>query len=285
MQEATESSCPAEAPACPPGDAEMVAQVCRADTIGSPGRSRGEVGIMEFGRGPQKTRERRMRVLIVEDEARLARNIAKALRETTLYAVDIATDGEDGLHQGLSESYDLIVLDLMLPKVDGLEILRRLRREGRRVPVLILTARDTTQDIIRGLDAGSDDYLTKPFDMGEFLARCKALVRRTYDRPDPVIRVGELSIDTAGRIVTVRGRRILLRAMEYRLLEYLALRVGQVVSRTEILEHLYDFNAETFSNVVDVYVSALRRKLNLGSPDVLIRTVRGQGYVLGEQPA
>jgi two-component system OmpR family response regulator len=173
-----------------------------------------------------------------------------------LYAVDIATDGEDGLHQGLSESYDLIVLDLMLPKIDGLEILRRLRRQGRRVPVLILTARDTTQDIIRGLDAGSDDYLTKPFDMGEFLARCKALVRRTYDRPDPVIHIGELSVDTAGRSVTLRGQRIPLRAMEYRLLEYLALRAGQVVSKTEILEHLYDFNAETFSNVIEVYVSA-----------------------------
>ncbi len=226
-----------------------------------------------------------MRVLIVEDEVRLARNIAKVLRETTLYAVDIATDGEDGLHQGLSESYDLIVLDLMLPKIDGLEILRRLRREGRRVPVLILTARDTTQDIIRGLDAGSDDYLTKPFDMGEFLARCKALVRRTYDRPDPVVHIGELSVDTAGRNVTLRGQRIPLRAMEYRLLEYLALRAGQVVSKTEILEHLYDFNAETFSNVIEVYVSALRRKLDTGSPYALIRTVRGQGYVIGEGPA
>ena len=226
-----------------------------------------------------------MRVLIVEDEARLARNIAKALQETSSYAVDISTDGEDGRHQALSNPYDLIILDLMLPKVGGLEILASLRREGNRVPVLILTARDTTQDIIRGLDSGSDDYMTKPFNMGEFLARCKALVRRSYDRPDPVVRMGELSVDTSSRIVTLRGRRISLRAMEYRLLEYLALRAGQIVSKAEILEHLYDFNAETFSNVIEVHISALRKKLDSGSPGVLIRTIRGQGYVIEETPA
>jgi len=226
-----------------------------------------------------------MRVLIVEDEARLARNIAKALQETSSYAVDISTDGEDGRHQALSNPYDLIILDLMLPKVGGLEILASLRREGNRVPVLILTARDTTQDIIRGLDSGSDDYMTKPFNMGEFLARCKALVRRSYDRPDPVVRIGELSVDTSSRIVTLRGRRISLRAMEYRLLEYLALRAGQIVSKAEILEHLYDFNAETFSNVIEVHISALRKKLDSGSPGVLIRTIRGQGYVIEETPA
>jgi len=227
-----------------------------------------------------------MRVLIVEDEARLARNIAKAIRETTSYAVDISTDGEDGRHQVLSNPYDLIVLDLMLPKVDGMEILRALRRQGNRVPVLILTARDTTWDIIEGLDSGSDDYLTKPFDMGEFLARCKALVRRVYDRPDPVVSIGELSLDTSSRRVTFRGQRVSLRAMEYRLLEYLVLRAGQVVSKTEILEHLYDFNAETFSNVIKVYISALRRKLDAGSSSsALIRTVRNQGYVIGDAPA
>lgn len=226
-----------------------------------------------------------MRVLIIEDEARLARNIAKALKETTSYAVDISADGEDGRHQALSNPYDLIVLDLMLPKIGGLEILRSLRRQGNRVPVLILTARDTTQDIIEGLDSGSDDYMTKPFDLGEFLARCKALVRRTYDRPDPIVRLGELSVDISSRIVTLRGRRISLRAMEYRLLEYLVLRAGQIVSKAEILEHLYDFNAETFSNVIEVHVSALRRKLDSGAPHALIRTVRGQGYVIEETPA
>ncbi len=225
-----------------------------------------------------------MRVLIVEDEARLARNIAKALRETASYAVDISTDGEDGRHQALSNPYDLVVLDLMLPKVGGLEILRDLRRRGNRVPVLILTARDSAQDIVQGLDTGSDDYMTKPFDMGEFLARCRALVRRTYDRPDPVVRVGELAVDISSRVVTLRGRPIPLRAMEYRLLEYLALRAGQVVSRAEILEHLYDFNAETFSNVIEVHISTLRKKLDAGSPGTLIQTIRGLGYVIRETP-
>ncbi|MEN6575932.1 MAG: response regulator transcription factor [Phycisphaerales bacterium] len=226
-----------------------------------------------------------MRVLIVEDEARLARNIAKAIEETTSYAVDISTDGEDGRHQALSNPYDLIVLDLMLPKVGGLEILQSLRRQGSRVPVLILTARDTTQDIIEGLDSGSDDYMTKPFEMGELLARCKALVRRTYDRPNPVVRVGKLSLDTSSRIVTLRGQRVSLRAMEYRLLEYLMLRAGQIASKEEILEHLYDFNAENFSNVIEVYISSLRKKMDVDSARVSIRTIRGQGYVIEETPA
>jgi len=225
-----------------------------------------------------------MRVLIVEDEVKLARNIAKALRETTSYAVDIATDGEDGRHQALSNPYDLIVLDLMLPKVGGLEILRSLRHQGNRVPVLILTARDKIEDVISGLDCGSDDYMVKPFDTRELLARCKALVRRAYNRPDPVVRVGDLSVDTSGCSVTVRGKRVMLSAMEYRLLEYLVLRAGQVVSKAEIIEHLYDFNAETFSNVIEVYISGLRRKLDADSEHSLIHTARGLGYVLGEAP-
>ena len=225
-----------------------------------------------------------MRVLIVEDEVRLARNIAKALKETTSFAVDISTDGEDGQHQALSNPYDLIVLDLMLPKVSGLDILKRLRRDGDRVPVLILTARDTTDDIIKGLNLGSDDYLTKPFDMGELIARCQALVRRNYDRPDPMVSVGELSVDTSTHVVTLQDRPVALPAMEYRLLEYLALRAGQLVTKEEIVEHLYDFNAEKFSNVVEVYISALRKKLDPGPPYRLIHTVRGQGYRMGERP-
>ncbi|HSW01604.1 MAG TPA: response regulator transcription factor [Sedimentisphaerales bacterium] len=226
-----------------------------------------------------------MRVLVVEDEARLARNIAKALRETASYAVDISADGEDGRHQALSNPYDLIILDLMLPKVSGLDILKSLRRQGCKIPVLILTAKDTTEDIIRGLDCGSDDYMTKPFEIGELIARCRALVRRTYDRPDPIVRVGDLSVDVSSRTVMLGDRRISLRAMEYRLLEYLVLRAGQIVSKTEILEHLYDFGAESFSNVVEVHVSALRRKLNTGSQRVGIHTVRGLGYVIQETPA
>jgi DNA-binding response OmpR family regulator len=214
-----------------------------------------------------------VRVLIVEDEIRLARNVAKALKETTSFAVDISTDGEDGQHQALSYSYDLVVLDLMLPKVSGLDILARLRRDGNRVPVLILTARDTTDDIIRGLNTGSDDYLTKPFDMGELIARCQALIRRNYNRPDPVVSLGELSVDTSSRMVTFQGRSVMLPAMEYRLLEYLALRAGQIVTKAEIIEHLYDFKAENFSNVVEVYISALRRKLDPGPPHRLIHTI------------
>lgn len=225
-----------------------------------------------------------MRVLIVEDEIRLARNVAKALRETASFAVDISNDGEDGLHQALVNPYDLIVLDLMLPKVSGLDILARLRRAGNRVPVLILTARDTANDIIKGLNTGSDDYLTKPFDMGELIARCQALIRRHYDRPDPTLKVGELSVDTASRAVTFKGRPIGLPAMEYRLLEYLVLRAGQVVTKEEIVEHLYDFNAENFSNVVEVYISALRKKLDPGPPHHLIHTMRGQGYLVGDAP-
>lgn len=225
-----------------------------------------------------------MRVLIVEDEIRLARNIARALKETTSFAVDISTDGEDGQHQALSNAYDLIVLDLMLPKVGGLRILERLRRDGNRVPVLILTARDATDDVIRGLNMGSDDYLTKPFDMGELIARCGALIRRTYDRPDPVVSVGELSVDTSSRMVTLQGQPVAVSAMEYRLLEYLMLRAGQIVTKAEIVEHLYDFNAENFSNVVEVHVSALRKKLDPEPQHRLIHTVRGRGYLVGEMP-
>jgi two-component system response regulator PhoP len=195
-----------------------------------------------------------MRILIVEDEVRLARNIAKALRETASFAVDISTDGEDGQHQAQSNPYDLIVLDLMLPGIGGLDILQHLRRRGNRVPVLILTARDATEDVIRGLNLGGDDYLIKPFDMGELIARCQALIRRNYDRPDPVASVGPLSVDTSARLVTLRGQPVVLPAMEYRLLEYLVLRAGQIVTKEEIVEHLYDFHAERFSNVVEVYI-------------------------------
>jgi len=222
-----------------------------------------------------------MRVLIIEDEERLARNIARVLREAASYAVDIAVEGEDGLHLARSNPYDLILLDLMLPKVGGLEVLRALRSEGRRVPVLVLTARDRPEDIVHGLDSGSDDYLTKPFEMAELLARCRALVRRSYDRPDPVIRAGGLEIDPRRRAVRQAGREHVLPTMEYRLIEYLAMRAGQVVSKEDILEHLYDFDAERFSNVIEVYVSSLRKRFG---PE-LIRTLRGQGYRLVEAPA
>lgn len=223
-----------------------------------------------------------MRVLIIEDEVRLAKSVAQALRECASFAVDISHDGEDGLHMATTNPYDLLILDLMLPKIDGLTILRSLRSRKSSVPVLILTARDTTNDVIEGLETGSDDYLVKPFDMGELVARCKALIRRAHGQPSPILTVGPLSLNTATRQVEFAGRRQMLRGMEYRLLEYLAMRAGQVVSKTDILEHLYDFNSENFSNVIEVYVSSLRRKFDPHTPRRLIHTIRGQGYLLGE---
>ena len=221
-----------------------------------------------------------MRVLIVEDEVRLARNIATFLREQANLAVDVSTDGEDGLHMATVNPYDLIILDLMLPKVDGWSILRRLRDGGHDVPVLVLTARDATEDVVRGLEDGGDDYLIKPFEMPELAARCKALIRRRHGRAAPALHVGALEINTSARKVALDGRTIPMHAMEYRLLEYLAMRAGEIVSKTDILEHLYDFDTENFSNVVEVYISSLRRKLDPGPQHKLIHTIRGAGYKL-----
>lgn len=221
-----------------------------------------------------------MRVLIVEDESRLARNIAHVLKENASFAVDICTEGVDGLHMAKTNPYDLIILDLMLPGMDGLDILSKLRSAGKAVPVLILTARDTSADIITGFNTGGDDYLTKPFDMGELVARCKALVRRSYGQTHPKLKIGKLTIDTVARRVKFNNSDVRLTAMEYRTLEYLAMRAGQIVSKEELLEHLYDFNWERFSNVIEVYISALRRKLDPDQKSDLIETVRGQGYLL-----
>lgn len=226
-----------------------------------------------------------MRVLIIEDEARLARNVARVLREEADFAVDVSPDGVDGWHMASGNPYDLIVLDLMLPGKGGLEILKGLRAAGKGTPVLVLTALDKTSDVVRGLDLGCDDYVTKPFEMGELVARCKALIRRAYDRPDPEVAVGELRVNTASRTASLAGRPLTLTAMEYRLLEYLAMRAGQVVSKTDILEHLYDFDSERFSNVVEVYISGLRKKLDIGGEASMVRTIRGLGYVLGGQRA
>ena len=223
-----------------------------------------------------------MRVLIIEDEIRLARNIAKMLDEESSWAVDISVEGEDGRHMAMTNPYDLIILDLGLPKISGLEILQDLRRNNKTVPVLILTARDAADDIIQGLETGSDDYMVKPFDIKELIARCKALVRRSYGRAAPVINIADVSIDTTKHQVIVSGRAVRLSAMEYRLLEYLAMRAGQVVSKTDIVDHLYDFGSEKCSNVVEVYISSLRRKLGSGSESELIHTFRNQGYLLGE---
>ena len=226
-----------------------------------------------------------MRVLIIEDEVKIARNITRVLDEEYSWAVDICTDGEDGRHMAMTNPYDLIILDLGLPKIGGIEILRDLRDRGMTTPVLILTARDDTRDVIQGLETGSDDYMVKPFDMRELMARCKALVRRSYGRAAPVIEIGGISIDTARHQVMFRGRVVRLSAMEYRLLEYLAMRAGEVVSKADIAEHLYSFCSENFSNVVEVYVCSLRKKLGSGPNREVIHTLRNQGYVLGDLPA
>jgi two-component system response regulator PhoP len=225
-----------------------------------------------------------MRVLIIEDEIKLARNIARVLDEEYSWAVDISPDGEDGRHMAMTNPYDLIILDLGLPKISGFEILQDLRKNDMAIPVLILTARDTTSDVVQGLETGSDDYMVKPFDMRELIARCKALVRRSYGRPAPIIRIADVSINTAKHQVAVHGRSVRLSAMEYRLLEYLAMRAGEVVSKADIVEHLYDFGSENFSNVVEVYICSLRRKLGSESKGELIHTFRNQGYLLGEMP-
>ena len=221
-----------------------------------------------------------MRVLVVEDEERLAQNIATILRDNALCAVDTAPDGEEGLFQATSAPYDLIVLDLMLPKLNGLEVIKRLRGQGRNTPVLILTARDEKEIVVKLLNAGADDNLTKPFDLGEFVARAKALLRRGKGEHSPVVRIGPLEVNNVTRGVEVNGTSIVLTAIEYRVLEYLALRRGALVSKEELLEHLYDYNWEKFGNVIEVYVSGLRRKIEGLAGQRLIHTVRGLGYSL-----
>jgi DNA-binding response OmpR family regulator len=221
-----------------------------------------------------------MRVLIVEDEPRLAENVARSLRESAGYAVDIAPDGEEGLFLAEANVYDAVLLDLMLPKLTGLEVLTRIRKAGQHTPVLVLTARDDKESVVALLNAGADDYLTKPFDLGELLARVKALIRRGKGQPTPILSIADLQLNTVNRTVKRAGKVVLLTAMEYRVLEYLLHRPRAVVSKTELLEHLYDYNWEKFSNVIEVYISGLRRKLDDDSSRHLIHTVRGQGYIL-----
>ncbi|PTY04888.1 DNA-binding response regulator [Opitutaceae bacterium EW11] len=221
-----------------------------------------------------------MRVLLVEDAPRLQRGVAAALRRAG-YAVDTASDGEEGLWLAQSNAYDAIVLDLMLPKLDGLTVLRKLRSAGKDTHVLILTARDTVPDRVTGLQSGADDYLVKPFALEELLARVEALCRRAYGVKATVLHVGPLDLDTSGKTARVDGREIELSPREFSLLEYLARRAGEVVSRTEIEEHLYDEQVDPLSNVVDSAICLLRKKL--GAP--LVQTRRGQGYVLSSPAA
>ena len=222
-----------------------------------------------------------MKILIIEDYEPIRTSVAKGLGEAG-FAVDATGDGEEGLWYARTGDYDVIILDLMLPKVDGLTILRRVREHENPASVLILTARDTVEDRVQGLDLGADDYLVKPFAFEELLARVRALVRRKYDARSPAIHVADLEIDTSSRTVRRAGRTLDLTAREYAILEFLALRAGQVVTRTELWEHIYDFNAEPDSNVIDVYVGRLRKRLERGKRPRLIHTRRGLGYVLGE---
>ena len=220
-----------------------------------------------------------MRVLVIEDERKLAANIARSMRESAGYAVDCAYDGQEGLYMAESNPYDLAVVDLMLPRMDGRTVVSHMRKAGNATPVLILTARDERESIVDLLNSGADDYLTKPFDLGELIARSKALIRRGKGQSAAMLKIQDVEIDTSGRRVSRRGKWVTLSAMEYRVLEYLAYRKGAIVSKTELLEHLYDFNWERFSNVIEVYVSGLRRKLDDRNGE-LIQTSRGQGYLL-----
>jgi DNA-binding response OmpR family regulator len=221
-----------------------------------------------------------VRVLVVEDHAGLAKNIARALRDSAAYAVDISCDGQDGLFMAQTNPYDLVLLDLMLPSIDGLQVLRSLRAASSRVPVLILTSRDDKETTVALLNAGADDFLTKPFDINEMTARCRALIRRSHGHTADRIHVDDLVILPEEMAVTRGGRPLSLTAMEYRLLEYMAHRPRTVLSKSELLEHLYDYNWEKFSNVLEVYISSLRRKINRDGAAPLIHTLRGRGYVL-----
>ena len=223
-----------------------------------------------------------MRVLIVEDEVKMARALRRGLEQEG-YAVDTALDGHEGLHRATEWDYDAVVLDVMLPGLDGIEVCRRLRLAGRWPPVLMLTARDGVADRIGGLDAGADDYLIKPFAFEELLARLRAQVRRGVGERPAVLTVADLVLDPAAHAVTLSGRAVPLSTREFALLEFLMRHAGQVVSRGAILEHVWDCNYDGMSNVVDVYVGYLRRKLEQPGGGVRIRTVRGVGY--GLEPA
>jgi len=225
-----------------------------------------------------------MRILLVEDEPNAAHVLAKGLREQA-YAVDIAVDGDDALFQAGTTDYDAVVLDVMLPRKNGFVVCRSIRESGCAVPILMVTARDAVDARIEGLDAGADDYLVKPFDFGELLARLRALIRRGRlpILPERIV-VGPLAVYTRSRTVRVRSRDILLTAKEYALLEYLARRAGDVVGRADIAEHVWDDHYDPLSNVVDVYVQRLRRKLDQAGSESLIRTRRGEGYQLVAAP-
>jgi two-component system copper resistance phosphate regulon response regulator CusR len=220
-------------------------------------------------------------MLLVEDEKKLCNLIVRALKAER-YAVDVANDGSNGWEMADSYDYDLVILDLMLPGLSGTEVLRRIRAKNDKVPILILTARDATEEKVRNFEAGADDYLTKPFAFAELIMRVKALLRRGPVSRSSVLRVADLEVDRLSQQVKRAGRRIELTAKEYALLEYLATNPGRVFSRTMIIEHVWDQSFEGLTNIVDVYVRHLRSKVDDPFPTKLIRTIRGVGYSLGE---
>jgi two-component system copper resistance phosphate regulon response regulator CusR len=220
-----------------------------------------------------------LRLLVIEDEKKVARFIKKGLEEEG-YAVDLASDGEEGLARVLDQVHDLIILDIALPKIDGLQVLKKLRERKVPTPVLLLTVRATIEDKVLGLDSGADDYLTKPFAFQELLARIRALLRRKAEVGPPLLQVEDLVLDPARHLVTRRGERIDLTSKEFALLEYLLRNAGRVLTRAMISEHVWNYDFDTETNVIDVYVNYLRRKIDSRGEKKLIHTVRGSGYVL-----
>ena len=220
-----------------------------------------------------------MRIILIEDEKNLSNIIKKGLQEEG-YSVDVAYDGEEGLYMAENLPADVIVLDIMLPKLDGLAILKTIRKKGIKTPVILLTAKDAVLDKIKGLDTGADDYLTKPFEFGELLARIRALLRRIGEQKSPVIIIDDLEINTASHKVKRAGKKIDLSPREYAILEYLAYNKDRVLTRIEITEHIYDESFDLDSNIVDVYINYLRTKIDKDSEKKLIHTIRGTGYML-----
>ncbi|MGB9678486.1 MAG: heavy metal response regulator transcription factor [Thermoanaerobacteraceae bacterium] len=222
-----------------------------------------------------------MRILIVDDEQHLTDVLYKSLKEEG-YSVDIAQDGTEGLDFARMNVYDVIVLDIMLPGMDGINILNTIRNEGIYTPVLMLTAKDTTEDKVKGLDTGADDYMTKPFELSEFMARIRALLRRDSSVKSNILKIADLEIDTVTRQVKRGNKEIILTTKEYSLLEYMMRNAGRVLTRTQIADHIWDYDFEGFSNIIDVYIRYLRKKIDDESDNKLIHTIRGSGYCLKE---
>lgn len=222
-----------------------------------------------------------MRILLIEDEHKLSDNIKKGLVESG-YAVDQAFDGEEGLYLAESESYDVIILDIMLPQMNGIDLCTQLRKKGNYAPILMLTAKSSIEDKVQGLDAGADDYLAKPFEFVELKSRINALIRRSSQKPTPIVTIGTIEVDTIHHTVKKRGKEIILTAKEFAILEFMARHKDEVVTRTQIIEHVWDYSFDNMSNVVDVFITTLRKKLKGSKGEKFIHTIHGVGYKLTE---